>query len=185
MAAKKIEVIYDLPGEQQGRSGPAIKNLHPYDSVERRFRHTDPTPGDGRAIVAQVLCLPEPPAGELLFDLSFYSGGCGVIDRLAIAAPADPVLWSSVVKSLGVQTLEEARGGEFYAEDLIWLLTGKEEQVALPPAAVRFINEERREFQTECLPTSRILVGKGSDVNAWKLLWGDDTRLNYLGYRQG
>ena len=70
-------------------------NLHPYDNVERRYRHTDGTRGEGRDVVAQVLGLPKPPAGELLFDLSFFSGRIGVLDRLAIAFPADPLLWST------------------------------------------------------------------------------------------
>lgn len=43
----------------------------------------------------------------------------------------------------------------------------------------------RREFQAECVPSSLILFGHESDVNDWVALWGDDTRLNYLGYSQG
>jgi hypothetical protein len=160
-------------------------DLHPYDNVERRYRHTDGTRDDGREVVAHVLGLPEPPAGELLFDMSFFSGGIGVLDRLAITLPADPVLWSSVVRSLRCRTLEEASTEESWRGQLIWLLTGEEEGIPIRPAAVRFINRERREFQTECAPPSRILFGYESDVNDWVALWGDDTRLNYLGYSQG
>jgi hypothetical protein len=160
-------------------------DLHPYDNVERRYRHTDGTRDEGRKVVAQVLGLPEPPAGELLFDMSFFSGGIGVLDRLAIALPADPALWSSVVKSLRCRTPEEASADESWLGDLLWLLTGDKERIPIRPAAARFINRERREFQTECVPTSRILFGYESDVNDWVVLWGDDARLNYLGYSQG
>lgn len=55
--------------------------------------------------------------------------------------------------------------------DLIWLLTGEEEEVPIRPAAVRFINQHRREFQAECVPSSRILFELPSDVNDWVALW--------------
>src|SRR5262245_35665354 len=90
----------------------ATVNLHPYDNVERRFRHTDETRGEGREVVAHVLRLPDSPAGELLFDMSFFSGGIGVLDRVAIALPADAALWSSVVTSLHGRTPEEATAEE-------------------------------------------------------------------------
>jgi hypothetical protein len=160
-------------------------DLHPYDNVERRYRHTDGTRGEGRDVVAQVLGLQQPPAGELLFDMSFFSGGTGVLDRLAIAVPADPVLWSSVVRSLRCRTPEEASTEESWLKQLIWLLTSKQERIPIRDAAVKFINRERRAFQTECAATSRILFAYESDVNDWVALWGDDGRLNYLGYSQG
>jgi hypothetical protein len=159
--------------------------LHPYDNVERRFRHTDPARDDGRAAVARVLRIPAPPTGELLYDLSFFSGGIGVLDHLAITLPADPALWSNVTGSMHGRTPEEAAADRSWTGDLIWLLTAEEEEVPLRPAAVRFINQHRREFQAECVPSSRILFGHQSDVNDWIALWGDDTRLNYLGYSQG
>jgi hypothetical protein len=165
--------------------GHATVDLHPYDNVERRYRHTDGTRGEGRDVLAHVLGLPEPPPGELLFDMSFFSGGIGVLDRLAIAVPADPALWSRVITSLRCRTPEEASADESWLGNLIWLFTGEQERVPIRPAAVRFINRERREFQPECLPTSRILFGNESDVNDWVVIWGDETRLNYLGYGQG
>jgi hypothetical protein len=121
-------------------------DLHPYDNVERRYRHTDETRDEGREVVA---------------------------------------LWSSVATSLACRTPEEASGEEAWLGELIWLGTGKKESTPIRPAAVQFINRERREFQTECAPASRILFGYDSDVNAWVVLWGDDTWLNYLGYDQG
>jgi hypothetical protein len=160
-------------------------DLHPYDNVERRFRHTDPARDEGRVVVARVLGLPEPPAGELLYDLSFFSGGIGVLDREAITLPADSALWSSVASSLRGRTPEEAATDRSWVRKLIWLLTDGEEEVPIRPAAVRFINQHRRAFQAECVPSSRILLGHESDVNDWVVLWGDDTRLNYLGYSQG
>ncbi len=158
-------------------------DLHPYDNVERRFRHTDAAPDEGRAVAARVLGLPELPAGEVLFDLSFFSGGIGVLDRLALTLPADPALWSRVASALRARTPEEASADESRAGELVWLFD--EGEVPIRTAAVRFINRERRGFQTECVPSSRILFWQDSDVNGWVALRGDETRLNYLGYSQG
>jgi hypothetical protein len=160
-------------------------DLHPYDNIERRYRHTDRTRDEGREVVAKLLSLPEPPSGELLFDLSIFSGGIGVLDRLAITFRADDVLWSRVMNSLQGRTPEEANTDEAWIGDLIWLLTGEEERVPIRPAAVQFVNEQRRTFQTDCLLTSRILISHQSDVNDWSVLWGNDTWLNYVGYSQG
>ena len=62
---------------------------------------------------------------------------------------------------------------------------GREKSAPPRAAAVDFINGERYAFQAECLPTSRIFFADESDVNYWVALWGDDARLNYLGYEQG
>ncbi len=160
-------------------------DLHPYDNVERRFRHTDSAGEEGRGVVARVLRLPQPPAGKLLYDLSFFSGGIGTLDKLAVTLPADPALWSCVATSFSGRTPEEAAQDRSWIEDLLWLLTGEELEVPIRPAAVQFINQHRREFQAECVSSSRILFGHESDVNDWEALWGDDTLFNYLGYSQG
>lgn len=160
-------------------------DLHPYDSVRRRFCHTDAAQDEGRALIARLLGLPAPLAGELLYDLSFFSGGIGVIDHLAITLPSDGALWSRVAGSLCARTLAEAAADQSWAGDLIGLLTGEEEAVPLRPAAVQFINQHRREVQAECAPASCILFGYESNVNDWVVLWGEDAQLNYLGYSQG
>lgn len=160
-------------------------DLHPYDNVERRFSHTDAARTEGRSVVARVLRLPAPPTGELLYDLSFFSGGIGVLDHLAITLPADPALWSQITASHRGHTPEAAAWDDEWARELIWLLTGEEGDVPIRPAAVQFVNRHRREFQTECTLASRILFEYPSDVNDWTAVWGDDTWLNYLGYSQG
>jgi hypothetical protein len=65
-------------------------NLHPYDGVERRYRHTDAERDTGLAIVARLLRLPHISSSQVVgYDLSFYSGGIGVLDKLAITLQAD------------------------------------------------------------------------------------------------
>ena len=50
---------------------------------------------------------------------------------------------------------------------------------------MKFVNSERRPFQEECTPRSRLLFQSNSNVNDWAVMWGADTHLNYLGYSQG
>lgn len=158
-----------------------------YDGVDYRYHHADSAPDAGRKVAARVLGLTEPPAGELLYDLHLYSGGSGVLNRLAITLAADPGLWTRIAESARARTPDEAQADQSWEQELVWLLTKTEpeEPVEIVPAAVEFINAQRREFQTECTAASRILFGQESNVNDWIVLWGDDGRLNYLEYSQG
>ena len=98
---------------------------HDYDNVERRYRHTDEAREAGLQAVALLLRLETPPPPEgLCYDLSFFSGGIGVLDRLAISLPADEALWAHVAEVLRARTPEEAARDEAWAEDFVWLLTG-------------------------------------------------------------
>lgn len=160
-------------------------NLHPYDGQERRFRHTDADLADGLTAVAHLLRLPEAPSPDgLFYDLSFYSGEIGVLDRLALTLPADPHLWKCVADALCGKTREQALQDPAWADDLLWMLLDEDESLS-PQNAVHFINARRQEFQPACDATSRLLFSDQSNVNDWTALWGDDSRLNYLGYSQG
>jgi hypothetical protein len=119
------------------------------------------------------------------YDLSFYSGGIGVLDNLAIAIHADRSTWASVAEALRAKTPEQASDDADWAGELVWLFTGAEEPVPIRELAVEFINRERYEFQTACRATDRILLADGSGVNWWLALWGDDATLNYRSYDQG
>jgi hypothetical protein len=161
-------------------------DLHPYDGVDRHYRHTDADPATGLAIVAHILGLPRTPLSEgLLYDLSIYSGGIGVLDRLAIAIPAGPGLWAGVIAALNAREPEDAANDVGWAEDFLWLIHGDEQPSPIREAAMKFVNSERRPFQEKCTPRSRLLFLSGSNVNDWAVIWGTDTHLNYLGYSQG
>lgn len=162
-------------------------NLHPYDNIERRYRHTDLSITEGLLIVARLLHLAQSLTynESTFFDLSFFSGGMGVLDRLAIRLPAGPELWQHAGTALQARTPEEMSADVAVAEDFRWLLCGDEEWSSPRLAAVQFINSERHSFHRQCRPTDRILFAGASDVNDWVALWGDDTEFNYLGFSQG
>jgi hypothetical protein len=163
-----------------------VNDLHPYDNVERRFHHTTNEWKGGLEVVARLLRLPHPPHSDgTLYDLSFYSGGIGVVDQLAITLGAGPALWAHVIDSFRAVTPEAGSRDAFYAEDFNWLLTQEENVVATRSDAIRFINAERRSFQRACVLTDLILFEQGSNVNDWVVFWGDESVLNYIAYSQG
>ena len=162
-------------------------SLHPYDGKERCFRHTDAETKAGLAIVVQLLGLPKATSiAGALYDLSFYSGGMGIIDQLAITVQADQSIWTCVTPKHQAKTLEQASQDANWIDELVWLFTDDEDTlIPLRELAVQFINRERREFQAECHPQQRILFADGSGANWWVALWGDETMLHYLSYDQG
>ena len=153
-------------------------DLHPYDGVTRRFRHTDAETAAGLAAVGKLLRWAGPLAG-LEYDVSFYSGGVGVLDTLAITFSVGAEGWGPFVRALDAVAVVELVGDE----DFLWLVRGDEETVAV--AVVEFVNEQRKEFQPVCLGTDRVFFQRWSNVNDWLVLWGADSRLSYLAYSAG
>ena len=155
-------------------------DLHHYDGVDRRYRHTDADTAAGLAAVGKLLRWAGPLAG-LEYDVSFYSGGVGVLDKLAISFAVGTEGWGPFVRALEAVPVGELAGDE----DFLWLVRGDEETVALEVAVVEFVNEQRRAFQPVCLSTDRVFFLRWSNVNDWLVLWGDDSRLSYLAYSAG
>jgi hypothetical protein len=161
-------------------------NLHPYDGTNRRYHHTDIQRDDGLGIVSKLLRLTtETVPVDTFYDLSFYSGGMGIIDRLAITVSIDLNMWVDLVGTLSAKTPEEASEDPDWHEDFLWLITDEEELVVPRFASMQFINSKRHPFQAECHLTSHIFFENDSNVNDWIALWGDDYQLNYLCYSQG
>jgi len=160
--------------------------LHPYDGIERRYHHTDSSPAQGLDIVRYLLNIEIPlPSEGVRYDLCFYSGGIGVLDDVAISLPATAELWARVIAALDAATPDQAIADIAWAEEFIWLVCGDAPYITVHEAAKTFINDRRRDFQSECSVTHRILFYKGSDVNDWIALWGDDRELNFVGFSQG
>jgi hypothetical protein len=161
-------------------------NLHPYDNVARVFRHSDRFRRTGLEIVAQLLRVDTRLSDDdILFELSFYSGGIGVLDNLAITLPATTSLWSLVATRLKTCDPDAAAVDDTWKDDFLWLVKADECDRSPRNAAIRFVNAEKRDFQSQCEISSQIAFQRYSDVNDWVVLWGDDKVLNYRGYSQG
>ncbi|MCX4244051.1 hypothetical protein [Paraliomyxa miuraensis] len=167
-------------------------DLHPYDGRERRFRHDDAEPEArrrGRALVGQLLGLAAvPEAKDLRYDLSFYSGGIGVIDRLHVAMPCTRAEVEVIVTRLGM--LEPgvllAHEDQDVREEIAWLLLDEEHPQRLPAESVAaFIEEHRAELQPGPGDSLRAWLSPDSNVNAWTLVYEVDGELAYVAYDQG
>lgn len=163
-------------------------SVHPYDNKERRFRHSDPDRAEGLAWVASLLHLPRPLGPEgVLYDLSFFSGGIGIIDQLAITLPIDAAGETSILEALDARTLEDAVADPAWGEELLWLLSEGDEPA--PPdfrgAAARFIDRHRKTFQPASPSAENIHFVAASGVNSWTVLWRNGELLSYRSFDQG
>lgn len=162
-----------------------MTDLHPYDGKTRRFAHDDAEAGEGPSLVARLLGLDAPPAGDgLRYELSFYSGGIGVLDHLAIAVPADAARVARVVRHLGGRSPEEAIKIPAWAESFRWLV-GADDAPTIRDAAVRFLDEQRSAFQPACEVGHEIWFAEDSGVNTWSAAWLAGDVLCFLAYDQG
>lgn len=160
--------------------------LHPYDGVERRFRHTDDDTAQGRAVVAEILGLPQPPPSpELRYDLSLYSGGIGAFELLAVALPFSADTWSAIVVRLDARTPEHLVADPVAGDDFRWLVLGDQQDRDIRPAAAAFANDEKASFQNPCTDADELRFGSGSDVNDWTVIWRTANQLNFRGFSQG
>lgn len=164
----------------------SIETEHPYDNQERRYRHDGPHRARGLQLVAELLRLADGALVESAkFDLSFYSGGMGVVDRLAIHLQAAAEVVEQVVRNLEGATPEALALNPAYAEDFLWLVSDDGNNSLPRSDSVRFVNQERKEFQPLCDDHSRVFFTDWSNVNDWVVLWTAAGSLNYLGYSQG
>ena len=159
---------------------------HPYDNKEYRYRHSDRERREGLARVARLLGLPGvSDQSGLFYDLSFFSGGIGVYDQLAVTMPANAAVWMAVVDAKPMKTPEAITADPVLAEDFLWLVCGDDPPPESRAAAAAFINSRRREFQAECHASDKILFHPSSGVNDWFVIWGTDDVLNCMAFEQG
>jgi hypothetical protein len=171
--------------------GRVSSELHPYDDVERRFCDADEDPSRcqrGLALVAGLLGLPAPRRVDgLRYDLRYYSGGTGVFDRHHVALPCDAAEVDVIVARLGLATPEDAVADAGWREEFEWFIGGDDEGV-LPPLRARvvaFVVGERADFQPVPDERARVWFFRGSDVNAWALVYEQDGRLCLIAQEHG
>src|SRR5262245_39832002 len=168
------------------RKDPEPINLHPYDGIDRRYMHTDPDTAQGRAVVAQILGLAAPPAEPgLRYDLSIYSGGIGVLDKLAVSLPSLPELWSQVRATVSGRTPEDLAADHVAGVDFRWLIMRNDVHRDVREAATTFVNAERAAFQALCAIDDELLFSPDSTVNDWTAVWRHDNQMNFLGFSHG
>lgn len=161
-------------------------DLHPYDGGTRCFSHTDANRANGLQTVARVLSIQQSSLPkQTLYDLSFYSGGMGIMDRLAITLPVNEELIAEIMQGLDAWSPESLVADPEFAEGFLWFINAEEDPDSSRERAVDFINKHRQSFQTDCAPEHEIWFDAWSDCNDWKALWRTGNHLHYLASSSG
>lgn len=158
--------------------------MREYDGVEKRYRKSDLDLERNLTIIENLIGF-RPFVEQLDFDLSFYSGGIGMYDKLAIACIASRDQKEQTKKLLNLFTPEQAVAMKEWKEDFIWLIEGEDTCPDILAGAATFINENKAAFQDHCLPGHEMSFSYESNVNNWTAVWGNESRFNFATFSQG
>ena len=100
------------------------------------------------------------------------------------AALADGKM-KAAIKGLQLITPEEAINDPAWGEDFAWLLGDETVSATAQDLSIRFINQNRKQFQCVCSEHCTVLFGRESNVNTWSAVWISNGALNYLSFDQG
>ena len=158
--------------------------MREYDGIEVRYRRPAADLAKSLQVIENLLGFaPEPQ--QLDFDLSFWAGGAGVLDKLAISCFVTPEQRQVLQQKLDLYSPEEAVARDYWRDDFIWLVADDEVCSDILAASAQFINDNKAPFQDECDTLQAIYFGYMSDVNCWTAVWGQGRRINYAYFCQG
>ncbi|QYK08781.1 hypothetical protein [Shewanella mangrovisoli] len=158
--------------------------MREYDGIEVRYRRPDADLAKSLQVIENLLGF-APELQQLDFDLSFWAGGAGVLDKLAISCNVSPAQWLTLKQKLDLYSPEEMIAREDCREDFIWLVADDEECGDILAASAQFINDNKAPFQGTCDISQSIHFGYMSDVNTWTAVWRKGSRINYAYFCQG
>ena len=158
--------------------------MREYDGVEVRYRRPDADLDKSLQVVENLLGFAPDPQ-QLDFDLSFWAGGAGVLDKLAISCNVSPEQWQTLKQKLDLYSPEEMVARDDCREDFIWLVADDGECSDILATSAQFINDNKAAFQETCLESHAIYFSYMSDVNGWTAVWEQGGRINYAYFCQG
>ena len=158
--------------------------MREYEGVELRYCRSDTNLAKRLPVVENLLGFAPDPQ-QLDFDLSFWAGGAGVLDKLAISCNVSPEQWQTLKQKLDLYSPEEMVARDDCREDFIWLVADDEECCGILATSAQFINDNKAAFQETCLESHAIYFSYMSDVNGWTAVWEQGGRINYAYFCQG
>lgn len=158
--------------------------MRQYDGVDYKYTNNDPDKEKSLIIIANLIGF-KPLSDPLRYSLSFYAGGTGVDDRLAIQCQVTEDDWPAVVKRLRLTHPHQAIGNSGWEEEFRWLIGEEGKDCALEEHCYRFINSEKHDFQDIASDEWEVFFSNESDVNSWCAVWRANDRMNYLSFDQG
>lgn len=155
-----------------------------YDGVDYKYTNNDADKEKSLSVIANLIGF-NPPSDQLSYSLSFYAGGTGVDDRLAIRCQFTQGDWPAVVQRLRLRPPQEAIGNAGWEEEFRWLIGAEGKDGALDEHCYRFINSEKHSFQDVVDDKWEVFFSNESDVNSWCVVWRANGCMNYLSFDQG
>ncbi|QQP97439.1 hypothetical protein [Lysobacter enzymogenes] len=158
--------------------------MRPYDGVDYRYSSVDADKTQAYTIIANILGVPFSATG-LEYELSFYSGGTGCDDRLAIRFKSEPIDWDAVHRHLQLHRLGSETDSALACDLFDGIVDEASPATCIDPVVRRFINSQKRTFQDVCDGACEIAYTDQSHVNTWCFVWRKDGWANYLFFDQG
>lgn len=158
--------------------------MRKYDGKEHCYKDVDEDREKSLNIISNLIGF-KPILKGLKYNLNFYAGGIGVLDKLGLTCLVSHEQWTYVKSKNKLFTPKEASEHEFWGEDFLWLIDNEENESGIINNSINFINSNKLKFQEKPNNYFFIYFVEWSDVNDWTVFWGKDSTLNYLYYSQG
>ncbi|MCI0917472.1 hypothetical protein JNA64_09880 [Pseudomonas stutzeri] len=120
--------------------------MRSYDGVNYQYISDDAEKEKAIGIIANLIGF-RPKTDRLAYSLSFYAGGIGVDDRLAVSCLLDNSNWPAMVQRLRLKSVSEISDNPIWEEEFRWLVGAEETEGSLEEHSCRFINTEKHDFQ--------------------------------------
>lgn len=171
--------------------------LHDYQGIRHRFKDDDLDPRlleRGQAIFIEILKLPNLIDVSLIrYDLSFYSGGMGIIDNIFIKLSCNSSKAFEIISSLKLVDVANDNIDLELREYLISRTIDEEESEDSVDICTlinnnkisQLVNEEKAEFQDIASSDSFICFSEDFSPNYGTIIYYLNGSLNYISYDYG
>jgi hypothetical protein len=170
--------------------------LHDYNDIKHRFKDDDLDPRlveRGQAIIIEILKLPNLiDVSPIRYDLSFYSGGMGIIDNLFISLSCNSTKASEIISSLKLVDVANENLDLDLRDYLIWSTDEEESEDSVDICTLiennkisQLVNEQKADFQDIASSDSFICFGETTGPNYGTIIYYLNDNLNYISYDYG
>jgi hypothetical protein len=170
--------------------------LHDYQGIRHRFKDDDLDPRlleQGQAIIIEILKLPSlMDVSPIKYDLSFYSGGMGIIDNLFIKLSCNSTKVSEIISSLKLADVANDNLDLDLRDYLIWRAIDEESEESVDICTLirnnkisQLVNDEKADFQDIASSEHFICFSESTGPNYGTIIYYLNGSLNYISYDYG
>jgi hypothetical protein len=170
--------------------------LHDYQGIRHRFKDDDLDPRlleRGQSIVVEILKLSNLIDVSLIgYDLSFYSGGMGIIDNLFMKLSCNSTKASEIISSLKLVDVANDNLDLDLRDYLISIAIDEESEESVDICTLikhnkisQLVNEEKADFQDIASSEHFICFSESTNPNYGTIIYYLNGSLNYISYDYG